>query len=116
MAGQMDWAHVLLQQRTRVWYGKGEVPVHAMKACGGVEVELHSFLTPALDDMSFHLWVSAPNIHSVEGWVGYWADLDALENRKKPVAHAGNRITIPWSSTTLIILAQFPLLIRQNII
>jgi len=31
-----------------------------------------------------------------------------LWRTEKPVAHAGNQITFPWSFTTLIILAQLP--------
>jgi len=40
----LQWRHFLMRHRS-----KSNVPVHAMKVIGGIEVYLHSSLTSALD-------------------------------------------------------------------
>jgi hypothetical protein len=60
---------------------------HAMRTNGGVEVQLHSFLTKALDGDKWSashpyrltLGKRAPGTHWIGGWVGPRAGLDAVE-------------------------------------
>jgi hypothetical protein len=71
------------------------------RSTGGVEVELHDFLTSALDggDLSasrpgrFTPEERAPGTQWTAGWVGPRAVLDAVAKRKK-TASAGNRTPI----------------------
>jgi hypothetical protein len=61
-----------------------------MKVCGGVDVQIRVFLTPALDggELSasrpgrFTPDEGAPGTHCIGGWVGPRADLDAVEYRR----------------------------------
>jgi hypothetical protein len=63
---------------------------YAMKANGGMDAEIHIFLTLAL--VGGEWWAShpshvnpgerAPSTHLIGGWVGRRADLDDVERRK----------------------------------
>jgi hypothetical protein len=61
-----------------------------MKAYGGVDVQVHIFLTSALDGREwsasrpgrFTPWVIAPDTHWIGGWVDPRAGLDNVEKRK----------------------------------
>jgi hypothetical protein len=62
-----------------------------MKTCGTMEVvQLHSFLTSALDGGEWsHLWPSnfipgavAPGTHCIHGWVGPRADIHTEAKRE----------------------------------
>jgi len=60
-----------------------------MKAYGGVEVQLHSFLTSALDGgewstsrPSRFIPGKEPPFPSIEGWVGPRVSLDVMEKRE----------------------------------
>jgi hypothetical protein len=63
-----------------------------MKAYGGVEVQLHAFLTSALDGGEWSASRSdrftprerAPGTHWIGGWVGPRAVLDTVVKRKIP--------------------------------
>ena len=57
-----------------------------MQAYGGVELELHSFLTLALDGVNVHRHASAvflpgksAGIHCTEGWMVLMVGLNVLE-------------------------------------
>jgi hypothetical protein len=57
-----------------------------MKAHGGVELYLHSFLTSALDDASSFTSGEpppppSPSTRYIRGWMGPRADMDAVEKR-----------------------------------
>jgi len=62
-----------------------------MKIYWGVVVQLHTFLTSALDggewsvkcSGTFTLMERAPGIHWLEGWVGPTAALDTMARRNK---------------------------------
>jgi hypothetical protein len=68
---------------------KGKAVLHAMKAYGGVEVQLHAFLTSVIHGRE---WSSArpgrftpgknPGTHWIRGWVGSSVGLDVLEHRE----------------------------------
>jgi hypothetical protein len=51
-----------------------------MKAYGGVDVQIHIFLTSALAGSEWS--ASRPGTHWTVGWVGPRAGLDDVENRK----------------------------------
>jgi hypothetical protein len=56
-----------------------------MKAYGGVDVEVHIFLTSALvggEWTASHPCRFIPRTHCIVGWVDPRADLDYMENRK----------------------------------
>jgi hypothetical protein len=61
-----------------------------MKVYGGVDVQIHAFLTSALigDEWSasrpgrFIPWERAPSTHWIGGWVGPRTGLDGVEKRK----------------------------------
>lgn len=75
--------------------------VQFIKAYGGVDLLLHSFLTLALDEGE-RLSSSLQRIHcthSVRGWVDLTTKLDALE--KKSLTSTGKRSTIPRFSSPL---------------
>jgi len=63
---------------------------HAMKTYWGGKVQIHSFLTLALDGYEwsascfyrFTTGVRTPNPHWIGGWVGPRADFDAVAKRK----------------------------------
>jgi hypothetical protein len=65
---------------------------HAMKAYWGVEVQLHAFLTSAVDGGEWSASRSGHftpkergrGTHSIGGWVGPRAVLDAMVKRKIP--------------------------------
>jgi hypothetical protein len=65
---------------------------HAMKAYWEVEVQLHAFLTSALDGAEwsasrpgrFTLRELGPGTHWIGGWVGPRAGLDVVVKRKIP--------------------------------
>jgi len=67
-----------------------DVPVHTMKEQGGIELQLHSFLTPAVGVGVFSASlfggftrkVSAPCTHCIRRLVGHTSCLDALEKRE----------------------------------
>jgi hypothetical protein len=60
-----------------------------MKAYGGVDIQIHIFLTSALDagELSasrpgrFSLGDRAPGTHWIGGWMDPWAGLDDMEKR-----------------------------------
>jgi len=54
--------------------------VRAIKVYGGVQIQLHSFLTSALGGGEGS--GSHPGICGIGGWVGSRANLDILEKRK----------------------------------
>jgi hypothetical protein len=59
-------------------------PVQAMKATGKVEVQLHSFLTLAVDGGEWpasHFGHFAAGVHWIRGWVGARVGLDVSEKR-----------------------------------
>ena len=64
--------------------GKGKVPVHTMKAYGGLEIQLHSFLTLELSRGECYIHAAAvlcarggdPSTHRLGGWVGPRAGLE----------------------------------------
>ena len=78
------------------------VPVHAMKACGGVKVYLQSFLFSELDVRNclascpgrFTSGENVPGTRLAEGRAGDRAGLDVLEGRDKYLACVSNRTTI----------------------
>jgi hypothetical protein len=65
---------------------------HAMKTYGGVEVQLHAYLTPGIDGGEwsasgpgrFTLKEGAPGTHWIGGWMGPRTVLDAVMKRKIP--------------------------------
>jgi hypothetical protein len=75
-----------------------------MKAYGGVDVQIHIFLTSALvagewsasRPCLFTPGERAPGTHWIEGWVGPRAGLDGLENILYPT---GTRTPTPRSSS-----------------
>jgi hypothetical protein len=84
------------------------VLVHAMKTYGGVEVELHSFLT-SLTMRAVNVRLRPlyplrmnPGTHGIEGWVDPRASLDEVE-KKKYCATAGIRTARSYSCTDCII-------------
>ena len=103
------------------------VPVHAMKACGGLEVHCHSFSTSALDGISGQLHTSTAlpagkdstvPIEQEAGWAPR-ADLDAFEKRKI-FALANSWITIPppsrlWPSCCLTRLSRLQHILAKTI-
>jgi hypothetical protein len=63
---------------------------HAVKAYGGVEVQLHVLLTLAVDGGEMSLsrpGQFTPGTHWTGGWVGPRDSMDAVEKRKIPSAH-----------------------------
>jgi len=65
----------------------------------GVEVQLHAFLTSAIDTGEwsasrpgrFSSRIRVPSTHRIGGWVGLRVGLDAVAKRKNPnITPAGN--------------------------
>ena len=79
------------------------VPVHVVKAYWVVEVQLHSFLTSALDG---DVWLAsrfgcfATGTNWIGGWVATRAGLEKLWRREQSLAAARNWTTIPRSSAS----------------
>jgi hypothetical protein len=73
------------------------VPVHTMKAYGGVEVECRSFLTLALDRSQCS--ASCPGLF-IPPQQGFRTGLDAFD-KSKFVAPSGSPTMIPWISSPL---------------
>jgi hypothetical protein len=66
------------------------IKYHTMKTYGGVEVQLHAFLTLALDGgewlascPSSSILGKSPGIHLTESWVGPRNRMDTMAKRKK---------------------------------
>jgi len=63
-----------------------------MKTYGRIEMQLHAFLTSALDlgerlasrSSSFTPWESAPFTHSILSWLDHRSDLEAVTKIKNP--------------------------------
>jgi hypothetical protein len=80
-----------------------------MKVYWGVEVQLHAFLTPALDGGEwsasrpgrFTPREIAHDTHWIGGWVGPRAGLDAMVKRKFPVSAATRTPDHPARSLAL---------------
>jgi hypothetical protein len=77
-----------------------------MKTYGGVDVQIHVFLTSALVGAEwsaslpdrFNPGESAPGKHWIGGWVGPGTGLDDIERRKN-VASTGTRTPTPRPSS-----------------
>jgi hypothetical protein len=82
----------VLQVKVKVKKSLCLTKLHTMKTYWGVEVQLHAFLTSALDGGEWSASRSGrftpregtPGTHWIEGWVSPRAVLDAVVKRKTP--------------------------------
>jgi hypothetical protein len=79
--------HLRIKVKLSLWLTK----YHAMKTYGGMEIQMHVFLTSTLDGGEwldsrpgrFTPEETAPDIHLIEGWVGPRTDLNRGGEEKK---------------------------------
>jgi hypothetical protein len=80
-----------------------------MKTYGGVDVEIHVFLTSALAEgewsaSRFSRFIPgerASGAHSIGGWVGLRAGLDDMEERKNSSARSPSQYRLSYPSSLL---------------